>query len=82
MAAAQEKKKRKRKNTLSDNTAEGNTEERMERGHSGAQQDSVREDINCVVRQLVAWLLCYCLITDLHLVISAAVGAADMTVIV
>lgn len=54
----------------------------MERGHSGAQQDSVREDINCVVRQLVAWLLCYCLITDLHLVISAAVGAADMTVIV
>lgn len=49
--------RREKKPTLSDNTAEGNTEEKMERGHSGAQQDSVREDINCVVRQLAARLL-------------------------
>lgn len=56
----------------------------MERGHSGAQQASEREDINCAVRQLAAWLLCYCVITDLHHVISdwkspgaAAVGLAN-----
>ena len=58
----------------------------MERGHSGAQQDSVREDINRAVRQLAAWLLRYCLITDLHQVIldwkSAVVGPTNMTVIV
>lgn len=41
----------------------------MERGHSGAQQDSEREDINCAVRPLAAWLLRYCVITDLHRVI-------------
>lgn len=61
----------------------------MEGGHCGAQQDRVREDINCVVRQLVTWLLCYCLISDLYQVISdwksystAAVGPTNMTVIV
>ncbi len=61
----------------------------MERIHSGAEQDSVREDINCVVRQLATWLLCYCLITDLYQVISgwkccdtAAVGPTNMTMIV
>lgn len=61
----------------------------MERGHSGAQQDSVREDINCVVRQLAAWLLCYCLVTSLLQVISdwkscgtAAVGPTNMSLIV
>lgn len=37
----------------------------MERGHGGAKQNSVREDINCVVRRLATWLLCYCLVTDL-----------------
>lgn len=60
---------RSKKNTLSDNTAEGNMEEKMERGHSGVQQHSEREDINCVVRQLATWLLCYCVKTDLHHVI-------------
>lgn len=39
----------------------------MERG---AEQDTVREDINCVVRQSDTWLLCRCLITDLYPVIA------------
>lgn len=59
----------------------------MERGHSGAEQDSVRKDINCVVRQLMTWLLCHCLLTDLYQVISdwksyatAAMGPTNMTV--
>lgn len=53
----------------------------MARGHSGAEEDSVSEDISCVVRQLVTCLLCRCLITDLYQVIvgrkclsNAAVG--------
>lgn len=61
----------------------------MERGHSGAQQDSEREDIKCAVRPLAAWLLRYCVITDLHRVIldwkspgTAALGHANVTVIV
>lgn len=52
----------------------------MERG---AEQDTVREDINYVVRHLDTWLLCRCLITDLCPVIAgrkcfgnAAVGPA------
>ena len=61
----------------------------MERGLSGAEQDSVRKDINCVVRQLATLLLCYCLITDLCQVIAGrksygrgAMGPTNMTVIV
>lgn len=42
----------------------------MEGGHSGAQQDSEREDINCAVGQLGPRLLCYCVITGLHHVMS------------
>lgn len=61
----------------------------MERGLSGAEQDSTREDINCVVRQLATLLLRYCLITDLYQVIagrksdrSAAEGPTNTTAIV
>lgn len=60
----------------------------MEQGLSGAERNGMREDINGVVRQLATLLLRYCLTVDLHQVIagrkcnaSAAVGAADMTVV-
>lgn len=60
----------------------------MERGLSGAEQDSTGEDINRVVRHLATLLLCYCLIADLYQVIagrkscdSAAAGPANITAI-